>query len=139
LQQGITAPITSKVLPSEVESSAVQPLERLSPLIKIISLQFWGAFVFIFHSCCFLNQTWKIKGFLILIGGYLVARNDSRLLVSVVVVVKQAVFSSGIGEFSPVAWSILLKITVKNTQTIRGVSMLCVCSGVPWSTVYLFL
>ena len=38
LEPGITAPITSKIWPSDVESSAAQPPEWLSPMIKTLFL-----------------------------------------------------------------------------------------------------
>ena len=46
LEPGITTPITSKVLPSEAESSVVQPFAWLSPTIKILFL--WGFEVHLF-------------------------------------------------------------------------------------------
>jgi len=50
LEPGITAPITSKVLPSEDESSAAQPLAWLSPMIKILFLCSFEVHLFLFST-----------------------------------------------------------------------------------------
>ena len=60
LEPGITAPITSKVVSSEDESSAEQPLALLSPMIKILFLCGFGMHLFlIFTVAVFSTQPGK--------------------------------------------------------------------------------
>jgi len=119
LEPGITAPITSKVVPSEVKGSVAQHLEWLPPMIKILFL--CGFVMHLFLTLILL--TWRIgrapnnankwqmrfnsafkglifpvavfsiklgKMLLLLLDGYLVAWNDSRLSELVVVAVHLA-------------------------------------------------
>jgi hypothetical protein len=79
MEPGITAPITSKVLPSEVESSAAQPLLWLSPVIKILFRCDFEVHLFYFSQLLFSRPNLETERLLIRLGGYLVAKNDSRL------------------------------------------------------------
>lgn len=90
LKPGITALITSKYLANEVESSSAQPLAWPSPLIKILFLYGFNVH-FYFSQLLFSQPNLGIQMFLILLGNYLVARNNSWLSVLIAVVVHLAV------------------------------------------------
>jgi hypothetical protein len=74
LEPGITVPITSKVLPSELDSSAVHPHAWLTPVIKILFL--WGLQVR-FSSLQLLHSrpNLEMENLLVLLGGYLLVSN----------------------------------------------------------------
>jgi len=50
LEPGIITPITSKVLPSEIESSVAKLLAWLSPMIKILFLCGFEVLLFLFFT-----------------------------------------------------------------------------------------
>ena len=72
LEPGITASITSKVLPSEVESSAASPLVWLSPMIKILFLCSYDVHLFLFFTVAVFStkpvlwkasdSSWRLSG-----------------------------------------------------------------------------
>ena len=90
LEPGITAPITSKLVPSEAKGSVTQPLAWLSPMIKFLFQCGFVMHLFLIFPVAVFSTKPENERLLILLGGYLVTWNDLQLSVLVVVVVHLA-------------------------------------------------